>query len=141
MRVVTLAIFLMFVVVRGFSAVPVGAVESSTSQPVLTQEYFKQKNTVYTIEKDFKLGGNITLPEGCELEFRGGSIGGDYTIKGQNTRIDAGLVRLFGPKVKLEGTWNVVEVYPEWFGAAEEGNNDDGIAIQKAVAFGKTVVM
>ena len=131
----------MIAVVRGFSAVPLGTVQSSISQPVLTQEYFKQKNTVYTIEKNFKLGGNITLPEGCELEFRGGSISGNYTIKGRNTRIDAGLVRLFGPKVKLEGTWNVREVYPEWFGAAEEGNSDDGIAIQKAVAFGKTVVL
>lgn len=141
LRVVFLMVFLMSTVMRGFSAVPVGAAENSSSQAVLTQDYFKQKNTVYTIEKDFKLGGDITLPEGCELEFRGGSISGNYSIKGQSTRIDAGLMKLFGSQVKLVGTWNVVEVYPEWFGAAESGNGDDGIAIRKAVALGKTVVL
>ena len=73
-------------------------------------------NTVFVIKYDFTLSGNVTIPANCVLEFDGGSISGAYTITGNNTGIQAGLVKIFNTDVTLSGTWNVVETYPEWFG-------------------------
>lgn len=111
------------------------------SQPVLIQNDFSQRNTVYIVKYDFVLGENITMPEGCVLEFQGGSISGRKTITGRNSGISAGLLRIFDKDVTLAGSWNVLEVYPEWFGVADDGETDDGIAISKAISMGKTVVL
>lgn len=111
------------------------------AQPILKQNDFIQRNTVYIVKYDFLLGENITMPEGSVLEFQGGSISGRKTITGRGTCISAGLLRIFGDDVTLAGSWNVLEVYPEWFGVADDGKSDDGIAISKAISMGKTVVL
>lgn len=111
------------------------------AQSVLKQNDFSQSNTVYIVKYDFVLGEDIAIPEGSVLVFRGGSINGKKKITGNRTGINAGLLRIFGKDVILLGSWNVTEVYPEWFGVVDDGIADDGIAITKAIAMGKTVVL
>lgn len=61
---------------------------SSINKNILTQDMIKKTNTRYIIQYDYDLGGEtITVPEGCILEFEGGSLGngvlsGDYKIEG-----------------------------------------------------------
>lgn len=88
-------------------------------------EQLTQENTIYVIRYDFELDENITIPANCVLQFEGGSISGEHTITGQNTGIEAGLVKIFGTNVTLGGSWNVAEAYPEWFGAKGDGVTDD----------------
>lgn len=102
----------------------------------LTQEMMSATNTKYIIKYDYMLGENITIPKNCILEFDGGSIsasGSNDTITGSNTYIQAGLIKIFNTDVTLNGTWNVAEVYPEWFGAKGDGITDDTIAFQYVV--------
>ena len=57
----------------------------------LTQAMMNDTNTKYVIKYDYILGENITIPEGCILEFDGGSIanviGNSYTITGTTTKV------------------------------------------------------
>lgn len=108
---------------------------------LLTQEMVSEENTVYVIQYDYILKSNITIPANCMLKFEGGSISGGYTVTGQNTGIQAGLVKIFNTDVILSGSWNVTEAYPEWFGAKGDYNydtqigTDDSVSINKAISF------
>lgn len=107
---------------------------------VLTQDMINKSNTVYVIQYDFTLGEDITIPENCVLKFDGGSISASSgenmdTITGSNTGISAGLIKIFNTNVTLVGTWNVVEAYPEWFGAVGDGETDDTTPIQTVINF------
>ena len=102
-------------------------------QGVLYQTDFPSENTTYVVRYDFTLGEDITVPANCILEFDRGSISGAYTITGNNTGIHAGLVKIFNTNVTLAGSWNVTEVYPEWFGAKGDGVNEDYTFVQKAI--------
>ena len=81
----------------------------------------------------FELAEDITIPAGCVLKFEGGSIFGAYTITGQNTGIEAGLVKIFNTNVTLAGTWNITCLYADWFGAKADGETDSVDAINKAL--------
>lgn len=108
---------------------------NTTRQPYLTQADFTSANTVYVICYDYRLACDIVIPEGCILQFDGGSISGKYIITGTNTGINAPLVTILGTDISLAGTWNLREAYPEWFGAKGDGVSDDADAIQKSFEF------
>lgn len=101
----------------------------------LTQSMINKSNTIYIVQYDFTLGEDITVPENCVLEFDGGSISGSHTLTGNNTGIQAGLIKIFGTDVIFAGTWNVVEAYPEWYGAKADGVTDNYLAIDKILFF------
>ena len=104
---------------------------------ILTQEMVSIPNTIYEIRYDFDLNSEeITIPKNCILDFNSGSIS-KGTIIGNKTAIKAPLVKIFELSIILLGTWNVVESYPEWFGALADGINDDREAIQNTINYFK----
>lgn len=101
----------------------------------LSSDVFNSENTIYVIKYDFTLNEDITIPSNCILQFDGGSISGEHTITGQNTGIEAGLVKIFGIDVAFAGDWNIKEIYPENFGVKGDGISDDTDAFQSAIEF------
>lgn len=97
----------------------------SAKRNILTPAMINQPNTIYVIRYDFNLGEDITIPKNCVLEFDGGSINGAYIVTGNNTSIQAGLIKIFNTDVILTGTWTVNDAYPEWFGIVANDNNAD----------------
>lgn len=98
------------------------------------QDKFNRANVIYKITKDIDLGGEtLTIPEGCTLDFQGGSFS-NGTIVGSNTNIQAGLVKIFN-KIKNNGGFICNAVYPQWFGAVANGINYCADEIQEAIDF------
>ena len=101
----------------------------------LLQTHFSLENRIYEINNIIDLGGkSITIPNGCILKFRGGKFV-NGKICGQNTKIDARKRLIFGHNLELSGSWDVPEVYPEWFGALGNGYSDDTESIRRAIQF------
>lgn len=62
-------------------------VGNGTVKNVLTQDMINKSNTIYEIRYDFDLNGKeITIPEGCVLDFQGGSFS-NGTINLDSTKI------------------------------------------------------
>lgn len=104
-------------------------------------EQLTQENTIYVIRYDFVLDGDVTIPANCVLQFEGGSISGAYNITGNNTGIQAGLVKIFDTDITIAGSWNVSEAYPEWFGADGKETTVANLMITKASQLGKIVIL
>ena len=98
-----------------------------------------QANKIYVIHDDFILSSNVNILSNCTLQFDGGSISGAYTLTGNNTNINAGLVKIFGTDITLGGTWNVAVSYPEWFDVSDIVKTRN--AIQKAVSIADHIVL
>lgn len=102
------------------------------SKNVLTQAMVNSAKTRYIIQYDYDLDGEtITVPEGCILDFQGGSIS-NGTVTGSNTKIFAGLQTIFN-SVIFAGKFNIKEAYSEWFGAIPDGVHDCSSHIQSAL--------
>ncbi|MBR5573728.1 MAG: hypothetical protein IKW35_04455 [Paludibacteraceae bacterium] len=98
------------------------------------QDKFNRANVIYKITKDIDLGGEtLTIPEGCTLDFQGGSFS-NGSIVGNNTAIKATLTKIFGLDVELIGSWNIAEAYPEWFDAKGDGIIDDAKSINLCIS-------
>lgn len=98
----------------------------SDGKNVLTQAMMNKANTRYIIQYDYDLDGEtITVPEGCTLDFQGGSLR-NGTILGENTKIISGLQKIFWDTLSFSGTWNVTGGFIEWFG-------NSGGSIQKVI--------
>lgn len=99
----------------------------------LTQTMVGKENVIYHIQYDYNLNGQtIIIPEGCVLLFEGGSIS-NGTIIGNNTKINAGLQKIFNLDITINGTWGIVESYPEWFGAKKDGVTVNTSALQTCI--------
>lgn len=100
------------------------------------QDKFNKPNVIYKITKVIDLGGGtLTIPEGCTLDFQGGSFY-NGTIQGNNTKIKAGLGKIFETDVILSSSWDIDGLYPEWFGAKGDYTTDDILPIQKCIDTG-----
>lgn len=104
-------------------------------------EQVTQQNTIYEIRYPFDLGGaSVTIPTGCVLKFDGGSLL-NGTLVGSNTKIDACAVKIFDA-LSLSGSFDVVNAYPEWFGAiSNDSAVDSRLAIQKCIDYFKIVIV
>lgn len=92
-------------------------------------------NTIYEIKYDFDLNGNtVEMPTGCVLKFNGGILT-NGTIVGSDTSLDAGVCKIFDDSIFFDGTWNVRDVYPEWFGAENNNVVDCVTAFNKSFQF------
>jgi hypothetical protein len=76
---------------------------------------FDRTNVIYKITKDIDLGhGILTIPEGCTLDFQGGSFT-NGTIVGTNSDIRADEHVTIFKGIVIEGTWKVKEISSGWF--------------------------
>ena len=101
---------------------------SSINKNILTQDMIKKTNTRYIIQYDYDLNGEeITIPEGCILDFQGGSFSNGVVL-GYKTNISENNFKWIGNELTLNGTWSFGSIKPEWF-----VNSDDTQAIQLAI--------
>lgn len=80
------------------------------------QNKFNKPNTIYKVTKDLDLNHCVlTIPEGCTLQFDGGSIS-NGSLSGNFTKIiaDSSTV-IFGQQIHIEGSWDIADIYDEWF--------------------------
>jgi len=93
---------------------------SKVEKNAFTQQMFQKQideetwedieNTIYIIQYDYDLNGKtITIPEGCVLEFDGGSLNNGIIV-GQNTTLSKNV------KIcNISGTFNNDVIYTSWF--------------------------
>ena len=98
---------------------------------MLTQHMMRKPNTIYVIRYDYCLGGEtIEVPEGCVLEFDGGSIR-NGTIKGNSAFINSnefGIFRNIRFKGKIDSDWNF-----KWFVKDNLGKTDISCALNNLI--------
>jgi hypothetical protein len=104
------------------------------STNLLTQDMLSKENTIYIIQYDYSLNyQTITIPEGCVLQFEGGSIS-TGTLSGSNTIITAEPYNIF-KTIGFAGTFNIEKVIPEWFGAKGDNSTINTKPFQDAIDF------
>lgn len=80
------------------------------------QNKFNKPNTIYKVTKDLDLNHCVlTIPEGCTLQFDGGTIS-NGSLFGNFTKIiaDSSTV-IFSQQIHIEGSWDIADIYDEWF--------------------------
>ena len=85
-------------------------VYGKVNKNVLYQDMINKENTIYEIRYDFDLNGaEITVPEGCVLDFQGGSINNGH-INFNYSRVE-GKVKCYSRFSKIGNA----EIYISWF--------------------------
>lgn len=102
---------------------------------ILAYNAFNSSSTIYHIQYDYDLDGRtIVVPNNCVLLFEGGSLS-NGTIVGNDTVINAQLIKIFNEDISLDGTWKINGIYPEWYGATpykkDVINNSTGLITLK----------
>ena len=101
---------------------------------ILNRKVNGAKATMYIIEGDCSLSGDMTLAAGSILKFEGGAINGYGTIKGSRLMIDAPKYQIFGENVNMsKGAIANGEVSAHWWGAVGDGVTYDCDAINRAL--------
>lgn len=97
-------------------------------------------DSIWEIKYEFDLGeASVILPDKVTLKFTDGNLNKYDSISGTNTKIVGELVGSFDGSGVLAGTWDLENVYPEWFGAVGDGAAYDSNAFIKAVSFLKSM--
>lgn len=98
---------------------------------------FDRTNVMYKITKDIDLGhGVLTIPEGCTLDFQGGSFT-NGTLVGNQTKIKTSDYNIFN-NCTLRG-FSIKYYSPIWFGAKADFDEsthtgtDDSASIKRAI--------
>ena len=103
---------------------------------VLTQDMINKENTIYEIRYDFDLNGQeITIPEGCVLDFQGGSFS-NGTIEGTNSIVKSSQNTIFYNIVIL-GTWLNDRAFGEWFSKY----SDDSVIIRNLLTLSNNIIL
>ena len=83
-----------------------------------SQQIQSNDNTIFEIQYDMDLGGEVTLPNNSVLKFNGGSLYGG-TLNLNYTYLD-GNIRLY---CKCLGNYKNETLNPRWFGAIGDGSS------------------
>lgn len=87
-------------------------------------------NTIYEIRYDFDLGGaEVEIPENCVLKFEGGTLA-NGVLTGTLTRLSAQSEIIFKSNVLVGGTWNIPDIYSQWFADIQSDN-----CLKRLIAF------
>lgn len=86
-----------------------GKVYLQKNNGMLTQEMINQQNTTYVIQYDYTLTSSITIPNGCILEFDGGSFNGNSITLGNNITIK-GIGKIFADKTLFHSDQNLIKI-------------------------------
>lgn len=93
-------------------------------------EQLTQTNTIYEIRYDFDLEGEtVAIPSGCVLKFDGGALGNGVLL-GSSTKLVAPTKIIFNPNISIGGTWNILDIYSQWFADIRSNN-----CLKKLMAF------
>lgn len=104
------------------------------------QDKFNRSNVIYKITKDIDLGGEtLTIPEGCTLDFQGGSFLNGTLNFTDLTAIKA-CYHIF-KNINLAESSRFVgsAIKPVWFGVKGDGESDDTDAINYMLSFVKNI--
>jgi len=96
----------------------------------------------WLISNDISLSSSKTIPSDVELYFNNSKIDlNGFTLTGTNTKIDAKLTQIFDVNSgSFAGTYEVKEVYPEWFGAKSGDDTvDDSPFFNEATDFSNSI--
>lgn len=98
---------------------------------VLAQEMMSEPNTRYIIQYDYDLNGEtICIPEGCTLDFQGGSLN-NGTCELNRTFIETNKCAF--KNCTINGTCYNSTISIDWFGADGSGEEDSTEAIKYAI--------
>lgn len=107
-----------------------------SNKNVLTQAMVDSENTIYHIQYDYDLDGKaITIPEGCTLQFEGGSLS-NGTLIGNNTLIVADNYHIFKDAATKSAT-DITETFYE----NTDNKNHNYTGVTTTTQVGSTVNM
>lgn len=99
----------------------------------LKQSMLNKRRTIYIITNDYLLGEDVTIPDGCILQFEGGSIRGTQVLTGEKTVLK-GDVKCFVP---VAGTFANDYLDITWFGATGDDETDNTAVISNVIETGR----
>ncbi len=128
--------FLLFVILLCALQVNAINVQRVSQGDVLNRKANSAITTMYIIEGDCSLSGDVELAAGSILKFEGGTIDAipdtSFTIRGSNLIIEAPKYQIFGDGINVTGIANG-EVSAHWWGAVGDGETDDAKAINRSL--------